>query len=201
MCSAEKRGENTGRETWALGANCALPNSSYQLISLLGELKADSVEWSAPEEQRSAVTRQGLLQTKLLKKLALTRVCCCAGLRVSRTWKLGLCDGQSWAGFARAGRAVADRLLLRPGCPGSRQEGTEPAASAAPALRGAKNRHGIHMDLPQLSRLSARETWEVIGASGRKTNSLYRAPKEGWAVSVFGEAKSPGLVLCALIIS
>lgn len=67
-CSTEKRGENTGREAWVLGANGALPNSSYQQISLPGELKADSAQCSTPEGQRSAVTRQGLLWTKLLKK-------------------------------------------------------------------------------------------------------------------------------------
>lgn len=36
MCSTDKRGENTGREAWALGAESALPNCSYQLISLPG---------------------------------------------------------------------------------------------------------------------------------------------------------------------
>lgn len=60
---------------------------------------------------------------------------------------------------------------------------------------------GMCRELPWLSRLSARETWEVIRASGRKANSLYWAPEEGWAVSVFGTAKSPGLVLCTFIIS
>lgn len=90
-CAAlRKRGENTGREPWALranqalGANQALPNSSYQLISLPGKLKADLVVCNTPEGQRSAVTRQELLQTKLLKKnLVLTWVWCCRGLRVS----------------------------------------------------------------------------------------------------------------------
>lgn len=56
-------------------------------------------------------------------------------------------------------------------------------------------------ELPQLSRLSARETWEVIRTSGRKANSLYQAPEKGWAVSVFGEAKSPCSVWCTLIVS
>lgn len=41
---------------------------------------------------------------------------------------------------------------------------------------------------PWLSRLSATETWEVIGASGQKANSLYWAPELGWAVSGFGTA-------------
>jgi len=148
------------------------------------------VECGAPEGQRSAVTQQGLLWTKLFTKSGAH-----LGLLLQRAeslqdaWKLGLCGGWSWAGFARAGRTVAEGLLLRPGCPGSRQEGTEPTVSSAPALRGAKSRHRTHRELPWLSRLSARETWEVIGASGRKANSLYRAPEEGWAVSVFGEAK------------
>lgn len=63
MCSDERHENTGGREAWALEANRALPNSSYQLISLTGELEADLVECSTPEGQRSAVTRQGLLRT------------------------------------------------------------------------------------------------------------------------------------------
>lgn len=80
---AEKRGENTRREAWALGANGALPNSSYQLISLPGELKADLVECSTPEGQRSVVTQQGLLWTKLFKKAG-----ACLGLLLQRAESL-----------------------------------------------------------------------------------------------------------------
>lgn len=68
-----------------------------------------------------------------------------------------------------------------------------------PVLRGAKSSLGMGREL--LSGLSDRETREVIGALGQKANSLCWAPEEGWAVSGFGTAKSPGLGLCTFIIS
>lgn len=129
MCGAEKRGENTGREAWALGANRALPNSSYQLISLRGELKADLVECSTPEGQRSAVTRLGLLRTKLLKKLLLIWVCCCEGLRVSRT------HGNSGCAVGRAGQALPGQAGLGLTGSGFAQGALDPGRSAQSPLR------------------------------------------------------------------
>lgn len=97
-----------------------------------------------------------------------------------------------------AGRAVAKGLLLRPGCPGSRLGHMEFPLSRSSE---AKSRLGMGRELPWLSGLSGRATWEVIGASGRKANSLNGAPEEGWAVSGFGTVKSPGLVLCIFRIT
>lgn len=147
-CAAlRKRGENTGREPWALRANQALPNSSYQLISLLGKLKADLVVCNTPEGQRSAVTRQGLLQTKLKKNSGAH-----LGLVLQRAesfqdvQELGRRGGRSWAGFAgQAGLRFAQGALG----PGGR---ARTLLHPPPWHSGAKSGY---TELLQFSRLSA----------------------------------------------
>lgn len=130
---------------------------------------------------------RGCFGQNSLKKLVLAWVCCCEGPRVSRTVETPF---ERWPELCRGRQGCGRRAPASPWLPWI----------LCPGLRGAKSGHGIRRELPQLSRLSARETWKVIRASGHKANSLCRAPEEGWAVLVFGEAKSPGLVLCTLII-
>lgn len=138
------------------------------------------MEHSTPEGQRSAVTRLGLIHRNPSRKLWLLSLWLRRAESFQEVWKF---RGTSWAG-----RAVADRLLLCPGRPGSLQVDMECSVPPVPALGGAKSRQGMWREPPWLSRLSARETWEVIGTSGHKANSLYWAPEQGWAVSGFGTA-------------
>lgn len=99
MCSPDKRGGNTGREAWALGAS----PSKLQLSANQppGKLKLDSVEHSTPEGQRSAVTRLGLLQRKPSKKAPAPLPLWLRRAESSQVvWKFRLCGGTSWAGSA-----------------------------------------------------------------------------------------------------
>lgn len=132
------------------------------------EIKADSVGHSTPEGQRSAVTGLGLLQRKPLKKapaplrLWLRRAEFPGAVGIQAVWWCEL----GW--FCWAGRAVANGLCS-PRVPWIPAGGHGKLSSPIPALRGAKSRQGMHGELPWLSRLSARETREVIGASGKQT--------------------------------
>lgn len=101
--------------------------------------------------------------------------------------------------MVRAGQALLGRQGCGQGAPASPRLGH----MEFPLSRSseAKSRLGMGRELPWLSGLSGRATWVVIGASGRKANSLNGAPEEGWAVSGFGTVKSPGLVLCIFRIT
>lgn len=159
------------------------------------------MEHCPPEGQRSALTGLGLFQRKPLKKaLAPLRLWLRKAESFQDVWKLGLCGSTSWAGSAGQARLWPTGSCL---AQGALDPGRRTGNAVFPLFRhsrGAKSRQGMRRELPWLSRLPARETWEVIGALGQKANSLDWAPEDGWAVSVFGTAKSPGLD-CVLLSS
>lgn len=86
MCGAEKRGENTGRER-GLGTWSKQDRSKQQLSANQPPRGIKSRLGGAQHSRGAKIschTTGVALDKTLRKELALTWVCCCEGLRVSR---------------------------------------------------------------------------------------------------------------------